>query len=77
MRRLKKRDVETLLQAFDHDPVGALTASLRIVLNRPDDDFDELIAQADLADERRQRLLQRQPNALDELAAELNERRTL
>ena len=77
MRRLTKRDVETLLQAYDHDPVGALITSLRIVLNRPDDDFDELIAHADLDDQRRERLLQRQPDALDELAAELNERRTL
>ena len=77
MRRLTKRAVETLLQAYDHDPVGALTTSLRIVLNRPDDDFDELIAHADLDDQRRKRLLQRQPDALDELAAELNERRTL
>ena len=77
MRRLTKRDVETLLQSYDHDPVGALTTSLRIVLNRPDDGFDELIAQTGLADERRQRLLERHPDALDELAAELNERRTL
>lgn len=77
MRRLNKRDVETLLQEFDHDPVGALTTSLRIVLDRPDADFDELIAHADLDDERRQCLLQRHADALDELAAELNERRTL
>ena len=77
MRRLKKRDVERLLQEFDRDPVGALTTSLRIVLDRPAADFDELIAHADLDDERRERLLQRHPDALDELAAELNERRTL
>jgi hypothetical protein len=77
VRRLTKRDVERLLRAYDHDPVGALTTSLRIVLGRPEDDFDALIAHVDLADERRQRLLQRQPGALDELAAELNERRTL
>ena len=77
MRRLTKRDVETLLQEFDDDPVGALTTSLRILLDRPDADFDQLIAHAELADERRHRLLQRQADALDELAAELNERRTL
>ena len=77
MRSLTKRDVETLLHAYDLDPVGALTTSLRIVLGRPVDDFDELIAHADLDDQRRQRLLQRQPDALDELAAELNERRKL
>ena len=79
MRRgsLTKRDVEMLLQAFDNDPVGALTTSLRIVLDRPNDDFDELIARAELTDQRRQRLLQRHSDALDELAAELNERRTL
>ena len=77
MRRLTKRDVETLLQAYDLDPVGALTTSLRIVLGRPDDDFDELVAHANLGDQRRERLLQREPDALDELAAELNERRTL
>jgi hypothetical protein len=77
VRRLTKRDVEALLQAYDHDPVGALTTSLRILLNRPDDDFDELIAHAHVDDQRRQRLLQRRPDALDELAAELNERRTL
>ena len=77
MKRLTKRDVEMLLKAYDHDPVGALTTSLRIVLGRPDDDFDELIAHAGLADQRRRRLLQRHSDALDELAAELNERRTL
>lgn len=77
MRRLTKRDVETLFHVYDHDPVGALTTSLRIVLGRPDDDFDALIAHADVDSQRRERLLQRQPDALDELAAELNERRTL
>jgi hypothetical protein len=77
VRRLTKREVETLLRAYDHDPVSALTRSLRIVLGRAGDDFDELIAHADLDDQHRRRLLQRRPDALDELAAELNERRTL
>jgi hypothetical protein len=77
VRRLTKREVETLLREFDHDPVGALTTSLRIVLDRPDDNFDQLISHADLAGQRRQRLLERRADALDELAAELNERRTL
>ena len=77
MRRLTKRDVERLLQTYDHDPLGALTTSLRIVLGRPDDDFDELIGHANLGDQRREHLRHRQPDALDELAAELNERRTL
>ena len=77
MRRLTKREVETLLRELDPDPVGALTRSLRIVLERPEDDFHELITRADLAEERRHRLLQRRADALDELAAELNERRTL
>ena len=77
MRRLTKRAVETLLQDFDDDPVGALTTALRIVLDRPDDDFDALIAHADLDEQRRQHLLRRDWDALDELAAELNERRTL
>jgi hypothetical protein len=77
VRRLTKRAVETLLQDFDDDPVGALTTALRIVLDRPDDDFDALIAHADLDEQRRQHLLRRDWDALDELAAELNERRTL
>lgn len=77
MRRLTKRDAERLLSGYDHDPVGALTAALRIVLDRPSDDFDALITQAALADDRSRLLLARRQEALDDLAAELNERRRI
>lgn len=73
--RLKKVDAECLLADFDTDPIGALTAALRIVLDRPDSSWAALLAAAPIDADRRQRLQSADEPSLDQLAAELNERR--
>ncbi len=74
---LRKRDVEVLLDCFDDDPVGALTVALRRVLGRPDATWLELLDAAPVSPDRRQALAAADPDALDTLARELNELRTL
>ncbi|MGD9702195.1 MAG: hypothetical protein AB7Q42_13475 [Acidimicrobiia bacterium] len=74
---LRKRDVEALLGRFDDDPVGALTTALRKVLDRPDATWEELLDAAGLPDDRRRALAHSDQDALDELARDLNELRTL
>jgi hypothetical protein len=80
-RRLSKRDVEALLTTYDADPVAALERALRRVLDVGQAGFDELIEHltqvGDVSPARRRALLERDTAALDELAAELNETRTL
>jgi hypothetical protein len=73
--RLRKRDVERLLSAYDEHPLASLSEALRIVLDQPRADWSELLAAAPLEEDRRQRLLAQDPEALDDLAAELNELR--
>lgn len=75
--RLTKRDVERLLARYDDDPVGALAEALGSLLGRADANFDELIVDARVSEARTALLMAREQRALDELAAELNERRTL
>ncbi len=77
MTALKKRDVELLLDRYDTDPVAALTEALRVALDRPDLDFTALVKLAGFSCARRIRLQAQEPAALDELLAELNERRAL
>ena len=77
MTALKKRDVEVMLDRYDTDPVAALTAALRVALDRPDLDFTALVKLAGFSCARRIRLQAQEPAALDELLAELNELRTL
>ncbi len=77
MPRLKKKDVEALLRDYDSDPIGALTAALRVVLDQPDANWLVLLSAANLPDRRLQRLQDGDQTALDELAAELNETRDL
>ena len=77
MTRLKKAHVEALLRDYDSDPINALTAALRVVLDRPGDDWLALLDGAALAADRLRRLQARDPATLDELAAELNEARGL
>ena len=74
---LRKRDVEALLDGFDDDPVGALTIALRRVLRRPDATWLELLEAAPVSPERRRALAAEDQDALDALARELNELRTL
>lgn len=77
MTRLKKAHVEALLREYDINPVGALTAALRIVLNEPAAEWTALLSMAKFSDARRVRLQAGEQDALDELAAELNETREL
>lgn len=73
MTDLKKRDVERLMAAYDRDPVAALTAALRVALDRPDLDFTALVKVAGFTCARRIRLQAKDQEALDELCRELNE----
>ena len=77
MPTLRKRDVEALLATYDADPVAALTAAMRIVLDRPDGDYRTLVSTGPFDDDRRIRLLAGDVSTLDSLARELNETRTL
>jgi len=74
---LTKRNVEALFDGYDADPVAALTDALRIVLERADDTWPDLVRAAGFSETRAAALLLAEPVALDELAAELNELRTL
>ena len=76
-RRLTKRDVERLLGDYDADPVGALSAALRVVTGVRDATWDALVALATDDPARQAALASRDVAALDGLAAELNELRTL
>lgn len=75
--KLKKSDVERLLTDYDCDPIVALRTALRIVLDLPDAGWDDLLAAAPLDTGRRQALMRGDESTLHELAAELNECRTL
>ena len=75
--RLGKAHVEALLATYDAGPVAALTAAMRIALDAPTLEWEELLQLADFSSDRRRLLLDGEPSALDQLAAELNELRTL
>ena len=75
--RLTKSDVEVLLADYDIEPVEAVATALRIVLGRPEAAWPELIAAAQFPDTRAAALLIGEERALDALAAELNELRSL
>ncbi|MFZ4720190.1 MAG: hypothetical protein ACOYMR_12235 [Ilumatobacteraceae bacterium] len=77
MTELKKRDVERMMTAYERDPVAALTAALRVALDRPDLGFTALVKVAGFDCARRIRLQAKDAQALDELCAELNELRTV
>jgi len=77
VNRLNKFDAERLLADYDDDPVAALTAALRVVLDRPHDDWTQLVKAAGFTCARRILLQAGDTVALDELAAELNEMRSL
>jgi hypothetical protein len=76
-RRLAKRDVELMLATYDEDPIDALSRALSILIGREGLGFDQLLVEAGLSEARTALLMGREQRALDELLAELNERRTL
>ena len=65
-----------MLADFDADPVAALSAAMRVVLDMPDGEWAELLLAAPIDAARRGLLLDNDEPALDQLAAELNERRS-
>lgn len=75
--RLRKVDVERLLTDYDADPIGALTVAMRRVLQMPGATWAELLDAAPIDARRRRLLLSANEASLDQLAAELNERRGL
>ena len=75
MASLRKADVEALLRDFDDHPIEALTTALRRVFDKPDGEWLTLIAH--LREDRRRLLVARNQPALDDLAAELNETRSV
>ena len=79
MTRLRKRDAARLLDRYDSDPISALSVALGVVLdvNEPLPSWSDLVASCGFDDERTRRLVRGDPDALDQLAAELNELRQL
>ena len=81
MTRLTKRDVEALLDRYDADAIGALSTALAKVLGSgsgsESGSWPELVAAAHFDPRRTSALLAARPDALDALAAELNELREL
>ncbi|MFM2182525.1 MAG: hypothetical protein RJB61_819 [Actinomycetota bacterium] len=77
MARLRKSDVEALLDRYDADPVRALTTAMRRVLDQPEAQWPHLLDASGLPAERVALLRAGDQRALDELAAELNEHRSL
>jgi len=75
--RLNKFDVEAMMNGYDADPTAALAAALAKVLDRPGADWAALVGAAPLDQTRRAALLAGEQAALDALAQELNELRTL
>lgn len=72
---MNKRDVEHMLATYDLDPVGALTVALRKVFDDDTAVWPELVMLVPGSDTRRAALLLGDERTLDELLAELNERR--
>ena len=64
-------------RAYDEDPVAALTAALRVVLDRPGDSWQELIEHAALPSEWTDELRRAEVAAMDRLFTDLNELRTV
>ena len=75
--KLTKRNVEALLDSYDDDPIGALTAALGRVLDQPQSSWKELVAAGPFTAGRRERLQRGDQDALDQMLSELNETRTV
>ena len=75
IRRLRKIEAERLLADYDADPIAALSAALRVILEMPEAEWAELVTAAPIDAERRRLLLEGKQPTLDRFAAELNERR--
>lgn len=74
-RTLKKSEVEALMSAYDSDPVGALTSALRVVTGHDHATWEHIVSL--LPERQRLQLIEAETSAMDLLAAELNETRTV
>jgi hypothetical protein len=77
LARLTKRDAEAMMDLVDRDLLGVLTRMLGKVLDRPGAQWETLVALGGFTAERSALLLARDRSALYDLAAELNELRSL
>jgi hypothetical protein len=66
-----------LLATYDADPIAALKAALRIVLDHSDASWPELVNAGGFTPTRAAALLVGEQGVLDDLTAELNELREL
>ena len=66
-----------MLDTYDHDPITALTAALRLTVEAPGATWDELLVIAPFDPRRAERLRAGEVCALDELFVELNELRAI
>lgn len=74
-RPLKKQEVESMMSSYDIDPVSALTTALRIATGHRQATWEHLISL--LPRRQREKLLNADMIAMDLLATELNETRTV
>lgn len=74
-RTLKKHEAESMLKSFDDDPIASLTRAMRIATGFPHATWEHLVSM--LRGHDREALLREETVALDLLAAELNETRTI
>ena len=77
VRRLKKVEIESMLNAYDTDPTAALSAALCQTLEVDEPSWDRLIRLAATAGPQRTALLARETAALDDLLKLLVENRSL
>lgn len=74
---LSKLDIEELLDAYDNNPVDALTKSLSKILNGSDDSWDSIVSQIPESIASHSRLRVRDIAALDAVVKHLVEYRCL
>jgi hypothetical protein len=75
---LTKQEVEELLTDYDIEPLVALTRVVRRLVGRADDEWPDLVWHIpNISDEERAALAMGEQDALDRLAARLNEEREL
>ena len=77
MRKLKKVEVETMLDSYDEDPVTALTTALCLILEAEQPSWMHLVQLAGVTEAQRNALLAHETFALDELLKQLVENRSL
>ena len=77
MRKLTKREVETLLDTYDDDPMGALSVAISLTQEEMLDSWSEVVQKAELDENRAHRLREGHTEACDELLKRLVENRSL